>query len=119
MKARFLPWITCAGVLLTGCHSNKNNGDVVSQQFVHKYGFGLSEQEWEELRRTFAGELTGSRDASFILDRHAIERSLFGKLCLAGGTPTHILPRKGASNSDVEFLLELAGQMGDLPGASI
>ena len=80
---------------------------------------GIPEQEWEELRRTFAGELTGSRDASFILDRHAIERSLFGKLCLAGGTPTHILPRKGASNSDVVFLLELAGQMGDLPGASI
>jgi antitoxin component YwqK of YwqJK toxin-antitoxin module len=48
MRARFLPWITCAGVLLTGCHSNKNNGDVVSQQFVHKYGFGVSEQEWEE-----------------------------------------------------------------------
>jgi len=48
MKMRFLPWITCAGVLLTGCSSNKNTDDVVSQQFVHKYGFDVSEQEWEE-----------------------------------------------------------------------
>ena len=48
MKTRFLPWIACTGVLLTGCHSNKNNADVVSQQFVHKYGFDVSEQEWEE-----------------------------------------------------------------------
>jgi antitoxin component YwqK of YwqJK toxin-antitoxin module len=48
MKMRFLPWITCAGALLTGCSSNKANNDVVSQQFVHKYGFDVSEQEWEE-----------------------------------------------------------------------
>lgn len=47
MKARFLPWVACVGVLITGCNSNKNN-DVVSQQFVHKYGFDVSEQEWED-----------------------------------------------------------------------
>lgn len=48
MRMRFWPWITCAGVLLSGCHSNKNNGDVVSQEFIHKYGFGVSQEEWEE-----------------------------------------------------------------------
>jgi antitoxin component YwqK of YwqJK toxin-antitoxin module len=47
MKSRFWPMIACAGTLVTGC-SNKNNGDVVSQQFVHKYGFNVSAQEWEE-----------------------------------------------------------------------
>ena len=48
MKSLFWPVLTCAGVLVAGCQSNKNNGDVVSQQFVHKYGFDLSEQEWQE-----------------------------------------------------------------------
>ena len=78
---------------------------------------GTSEDEWEKLRGTFSGELSGSRDASFILARHAIERALFGKLRLAGGIPTHIVRRKAGWNSDVELLLDLAGGIGDLPGA--
>jgi arsenite-transporting ATPase len=76
-----------------------------------------SEEKWEKLRRTFSAEVTGSPDASFILKRHAIERALFGKLRLAGGIPKHIVQRKAAWNSDVELLLDLAGQIGDLPGA--
>jgi hypothetical protein len=78
---------------------------------------GTPEEEWEKLRRAFSTEVTGSEDASFILERHAIERTLFGKLRLAGGIPTHIVRRKADWNSDVELLLDLAGQIGDLPGA--
>ena len=48
MKSQFWPMSACAGVLVVGCQSNKKNGDVVSQQFVHKYGFDVSQQEWEE-----------------------------------------------------------------------
>lgn len=48
MKTHFWPAIASAAILLAGCHSNKQNGDVVSQQFVHKYGFGVTEQEWDE-----------------------------------------------------------------------
>ena len=48
MKMQFWPMLACASVLVTGCQSNKNNNDVVSQQFVHKYGFDVTEEEWEE-----------------------------------------------------------------------
>lgn len=34
--------------LLASCSSNDSSHSVVSQQFVHKYGFDLSEKEWEE-----------------------------------------------------------------------
>jgi len=76
---------------------------------------GTSEEEWDKLHRTFSAEVTGSPDPSFILERHAIERALFGKLRLAGEIPTHIVRRKASWNSDIELLLDLAGRMGDLP----
>jgi len=76
---------------------------------------GTSEEEWDKLHRTFSAEVTGSPDPSFILERHAIERALFGKLRLAGEIPTHIVRRKASWNSDIELLLDLAGRIGDLP----
>ena len=79
---------------------------------------GTSEQEWEKFRRTFSAEVSGSPDPSFILERHAIERALFLKLRSAGEMPIHIVRRKSDSNSDVELLLDLAGEMTSLPGAS-
>jgi len=48
MKSHLWPLMACAGILAVGCQSNKNNGDVVSQEFVHKYGFELTEQEWQD-----------------------------------------------------------------------
>ena len=36
-----------AALLLTGCGSSTSN-DILSQQFIHKYGLDLSEQEWEQ-----------------------------------------------------------------------
>jgi anion-transporting ArsA/GET3 family ATPase len=78
---------------------------------------GTSEEEWEELRRNFSTEVTAPAGASFILERHAIERALFGKLRLAGDIPMHIVQRSSGGTSDAEFLLDLARQMSDLPGA--
>lgn len=47
MRSKFLSAIACAGALATGCQSH-NSGDILSQQFVHKYGFNVSEDEWQE-----------------------------------------------------------------------
>ena len=79
---------------------------------------GTSDAAWEELRRNFSTEVTASADASFILERHAIERALSGKLRLAGDIPMHIVRRSPGGTSDVEFLLGLGTQLGDLPGAN-
>ena len=46
MKPKLLTAVVCAGFFLTGCGSVSS--DILSQQFVHKYGFNMSEQEWEE-----------------------------------------------------------------------
>jgi antitoxin component YwqK of YwqJK toxin-antitoxin module len=48
MKTHFFPLLACVGILFAGCNSNKADNDVVSQQFIHKYGFDVSEREWEE-----------------------------------------------------------------------
>lgn len=46
MRAKLLGPVFCATLFLTGC--GNVTSDILSQQFVHKYGFNLSEQEWEE-----------------------------------------------------------------------
>jgi antitoxin component YwqK of YwqJK toxin-antitoxin module len=35
------------GLLACGCHQNKTESDVVSQRYVHKYGYSVPKQEWE------------------------------------------------------------------------
>ncbi len=41
-------WIACTSLLLASCGTNQLPDQVVSQTYVHKYGFGVSEEEWEE-----------------------------------------------------------------------
>ena len=48
MKSRIWCLSACTSLLLIGCQSNHNADDVASLQFVHKYGFDVSEQEWDE-----------------------------------------------------------------------
>lgn len=38
----------CVPLLLSGCFSSDGINPVVSQQFVHKYGFSVTPQEWQE-----------------------------------------------------------------------
>jgi arsenite/tail-anchored protein-transporting ATPase len=80
---------------------------------------GTSNEEWERLRKNFLAEVAGPPEASFILERHAIERTLFARLRLASGIPTHIVRRKPGGTSDVGLLLDLAAEMGGLPGESV
>jgi len=51
MKRIHLTLIGCAGALLTSCQNNDSFDQVLSQTYVHKYGFNLSEQEWEEMSK--------------------------------------------------------------------
>ncbi len=39
---------------LCGCNNNKDNDNVVSQRYIHKYGYAVSQEEWEskKLSRT-------------------------------------------------------------------
>jgi anion-transporting ArsA/GET3 family ATPase len=56
-----------------------------------------------------------SSDLKFILDRIAIERSLFKKLQIAVETKFHIVQRKPSWNSDLDLLLDISR---DLDGIS-
>src|SRR5208282_4623077 len=48
MKQRSLFTVVAAATLFSSCQSNDSGNSVLSQKFVHKYGFDLSEQEWGE-----------------------------------------------------------------------
>src|SRR3990167_4114346 len=37
-----------ATLLLGGCFSSDSNHTVVSQKYIHKYGFDVSEKEWQD-----------------------------------------------------------------------
>lgn len=47
MKRMHWAWIGCAGLLLTSCGNDSTPDQIVSESFVHKYGFDLSKEEWE------------------------------------------------------------------------
>ncbi len=44
------PWVASLfiGGLITSCQSNNGLDQIVSQTYVHKYGFDVSEEEWED-----------------------------------------------------------------------
>jgi antitoxin component YwqK of YwqJK toxin-antitoxin module len=48
MKFRHLTWLASITALLASCQNNGSIDQIVSQKYVHKYGFDVSEEEWEE-----------------------------------------------------------------------
>lgn len=48
MKSASLALALTSGLFLASCHCNNSLDQVVSQTFVHKYGFNVSPKEWEE-----------------------------------------------------------------------
>ncbi len=48
MKRLSVSLLVSSGLILSSCQSNSALDQVVSQQFVHKYGFTVSPEEWEE-----------------------------------------------------------------------
>jgi hypothetical protein len=61
------------------------------------------------------GESAGDANMRFILDRLAIERSLYEKLRSEADTTLHIVERKHRSGADLDLLLDLAGQVEEMP----
>lgn len=55
MKNRRYALITLIGLVLCGCHKNNQDDDVVSQRYIHKYGYAVSKQDWEE--RDYPGQV--------------------------------------------------------------
>lgn len=48
MKRYYLLFIALLGVITTGCQTSKDkNEHVVSQRYIHKYGYDVSKEEWE------------------------------------------------------------------------
>lgn len=47
MSRKTWPFATISLFLLGGCMSSDMGNTILSQKFIHKYGFDISEQEWE------------------------------------------------------------------------
>lgn len=49
MKKYTLPLLPIAlTLILSSCGSDNNNGQVISKRYVHKYGYAVSQNEWEK-----------------------------------------------------------------------
>lgn len=46
MKYSILSVFGVMSLLLVGCKSNSQEGEVVSQRYVHKYGYAIAEEDW-------------------------------------------------------------------------
>ncbi len=76
------------------------------------------EEVYLELRSGFSASVRGSA-WGFVLDRHAIERTLFQKLCKAVPAPAWVIERLAPRDSDTDLLDTLAEALGrNLGGAA-
>ena len=46
MKFRLSLLCGALALLASSCHKDNNNSQVVSQRYVHKYGYAVSQEEW-------------------------------------------------------------------------
>jgi len=61
MKTYFTFILGTLGMLTCGCRNNNTNDNVVSQRYIHKYGYAVSKTEWEN--QTYPGQvITTLRD---------------------------------------------------------
>lgn len=47
MNYKVYSLLALVGLLLAGCRSTQQNDDIVSQRYVHKYGYAVSQAEWD------------------------------------------------------------------------
>lgn len=47
MKHNLFALLGFTGLALCGCNDNKKDDNVVSQRYIHKYGYAVSQEEWE------------------------------------------------------------------------
>ncbi len=61
MKLQLPVFFAITIALLSGCNGKKNDNPVVSQRYMHKYGYAVSQEEWES--RNYPGQvITTMRD---------------------------------------------------------
>ena len=54
MKYSFFAILGLLGLTVCGCKNNNQENDVVSQRYVHKYGYAISQDDWEA--RNYPGQ---------------------------------------------------------------
>lgn len=47
MNNKLFALLGLLGLALCGCNNNNNDDNVVSQRYIHKYGYAVSQDEWE------------------------------------------------------------------------
>ncbi|MBS0621229.1 MAG: hypothetical protein JSS61_07225 [Verrucomicrobia bacterium] len=60
MRTKFYAIVGLLGLVLAGCQNNDNNQSVVSQRYIHKYGYAVSKDEWD--MNTYPGQVITSLD---------------------------------------------------------
>lgn len=55
MRRIVTPLLGCLTLFLASCHKNQQENNVVSQRYVHKYGYAVSKDEFEE--RKYPGQV--------------------------------------------------------------
>lgn len=55
MKNQFLLLCGALGFLACGCQKSNTQDDVISQRYIHKYGYAVSKEEWES--RNYPGQV--------------------------------------------------------------
>ncbi len=58
MKNRLFALLGFLGLALCGCNNNKQDDNVISQRYIHKYGYAVSQDEWES--KTYPGQVITS-----------------------------------------------------------
>jgi antitoxin component YwqK of YwqJK toxin-antitoxin module len=48
MKIKFYFILGILGVLFSGCQKSNQEDNVISQKYIHKYGYAVSKEEWDE-----------------------------------------------------------------------
>ncbi|MGE0670563.1 MAG: toxin-antitoxin system YwqK family antitoxin [Parachlamydiales bacterium] len=55
MKSKLYALLALAGLALSGCNNNNPDDEVLSQRYIHKYGYAVSKAEWDE--RDYPGQV--------------------------------------------------------------
>lgn len=55
MRRFVIPLLGCLTLFLASCHKNSQDSNVVTQRYVHKYGYAVSKDEFEE--RQYPGQV--------------------------------------------------------------
>lgn len=58
MKNKLFALLSFVGLALCGCNDNKQDDKVVSQRYIHKYGYAVSQEEWES--KNYPGQVITS-----------------------------------------------------------